>query len=64
MSDFFDYAERNGLVLFPCAAGTKRPILPWKALSLGRALACIRLGKLQRVSIAPGYRQRSARMHA
>src|ERR1700733_2433105 len=30
MSDFFDYAERSGLALFPCAAGTKRPILPWK----------------------------------
>ena len=30
MTDFFDYAERSGLALFPCAAGTKRPILPWK----------------------------------
>jgi hypothetical protein len=30
MTDFFDFAERHGLALFPCAAGTKRPILPWK----------------------------------
>ena len=30
MSDFLDYAERNNLALFPCAAGTKRPILLWK----------------------------------
>ena len=30
MTDFFDYAERYSLALFPCAAGTKRPILPWK----------------------------------
>src|SRR6185437_3411765 len=30
MSEFFDFAERHGLALFPCAAGTKRPILPWK----------------------------------
>jgi hypothetical protein len=30
MNHFFDYAERSGLALFPCAAGTKRPILPWK----------------------------------
>jgi RecA-family ATPase len=25
-----DYAQANGFALFPCAAGTKRPILPWK----------------------------------
>jgi hypothetical protein len=30
MTEFFDYAERNSFALFPCAAGTKRPILPWK----------------------------------
>ncbi|MDB5606188.1 MAG: virulence-associated protein, partial [Bradyrhizobium sp.] len=30
MTDFFDYAELNSLALFPCAAGSKRPILPWK----------------------------------
>jgi hypothetical protein len=33
MSEFFDYAECNRLALFPCAAGTKRPILPWKKQS-------------------------------
>ena len=33
MTEFFDFAERNGLALFPCAAGTKRPILPWKKKS-------------------------------
>jgi putative DNA primase/helicase len=30
MTDFFEYADHNGLALFPCGAGTKRPILPWK----------------------------------
>jgi hypothetical protein len=35
MSSFFDYAERHELALFPCAAGTKRPILPWKSESSG-----------------------------
>jgi putative DNA primase/helicase len=30
MTEFFDYAEHNSFTLFPCAAGTKRPILPWK----------------------------------
>jgi hypothetical protein len=29
-SEFFDYAERHGFALFPCAQGTKRPILKWK----------------------------------
>jgi hypothetical protein len=29
-SDFFDFAERHGFALFPCAQGTKRPILKWK----------------------------------
>lgn len=31
MSEFFDFAERNGFALFPCAQGTKRPILKWKS---------------------------------
>jgi len=31
-----------------------------KALSPRQSSACIRLGKLQRVSIGPDYRQRSA----
>lgn len=30
MSEFFDFAEPNGFALFPCAQGTKRPILKWK----------------------------------
>jgi hypothetical protein len=30
MSEFFDFAERHRLALFPCAQGTKRPILKWK----------------------------------
>jgi Bifunctional DNA primase/polymerase, N-terminal/Family of unknown function (DUF5906) len=29
--EFFDHAERHALALFPCAQGTKRPILKWKA---------------------------------
>lgn len=28
--NFIDYATTNRLALFPCAAGTKRPILKWK----------------------------------
>jgi hypothetical protein len=30
VSSFFDFAEPHDFYLFPCAAGTKRPILPWK----------------------------------
>jgi len=30
MTAFFDFAEANRLALFPCAQGTKRPILKWK----------------------------------
>ncbi|MGY3120357.1 hypothetical protein ACVWXQ_004294 [Bradyrhizobium sp. S3.14.4] len=31
MNAFFDHAEKNCFALFPCAQGTKRPILKWKA---------------------------------
>ncbi len=31
MTVFFDFAEKNRLALFPCAQGTKRPILKWKS---------------------------------
>jgi hypothetical protein len=31
MTEFFDFAEKNKFALFPCAQGTKRPILKWKA---------------------------------
>jgi hypothetical protein len=31
MTAFFDFAERHGFALFPCAQGTKRPILKWKS---------------------------------
>jgi AAA domain/Bifunctional DNA primase/polymerase, N-terminal len=31
MTAFFDFAERHRFALFPCAQGTKRPILKWKA---------------------------------
>jgi hypothetical protein len=31
MNEFLDFAARHGLALFPCAQGTKRPILKWKA---------------------------------
>jgi hypothetical protein len=31
MTEFFDFAEKNRFALFPCAQGTKRPILKWKS---------------------------------
>jgi hypothetical protein len=31
MTEFFDFAEKNKFALFPCAKGTKRPILKWKS---------------------------------
>ncbi|OSI66350.1 AAA family ATPase [Bradyrhizobium canariense] len=30
MTQFFDFAEKSNFALFPCAQGTKRPILKWK----------------------------------
>lgn len=30
-SELFDYAEKSNVALFPCAQGTKRPILKWKS---------------------------------
>jgi hypothetical protein len=29
-TNFLEYAEKHELALFPCAAGTKRPVLPWQ----------------------------------
>jgi hypothetical protein len=31
MTELFDYAEKSKFALFPCAQGTKRPILKWKS---------------------------------